>query len=527
MKRLCSLIVLSLFIAGCASPKPPADLVGRALDAMGGTEALAKLKSLSLKGTVRQADPEQAFEPDGESWHTSSEFELTADLPAQVFRIDWVKSYTLPFPVKRAFSEIVTPQAGYVLGVDTMLRNKQSLANNPPAHAMSGLRVATNQRELLRASPSLLLEMQRHPRDVRARSDVAVAGVLHPALDYAVGQVTYTVVFDPQTALPIRIRTMDHDNIWGDVTYDLVLSDWRMVDGVRIPARRVYELRGKPVQEVQLTQLAINVPIDAAQFEPPAAIKAGAAVPATGHNHHQWVIRRQFIGTYVDSDDPGFDNRAMSSLRLDEVAPGVQFVVGGSHNSLIVEMSDHLIVFDAPVSDGQSRWTLAAAKAKYPGKPVRTLVLTHHHMDHAGGLRTYVAQGATLVVGKGSARHFREVLSASFTHNPDLAATDLSRAAIMEVSDKQTFSDGRRVVSVHLVENPHAAGMLIGYVADQRLGWVTDLWLPGAPLPQKITPLLSSVVNGVKKAGIAPVRFAGGHGSIAPYAPLEALATAN
>ena len=33
-----------------------------------------------------------------------------------------------------------------------------------------------------------------------------------------------------------------------------------------------------------------------------------------------------------------------------------------------------------------------------PGKPVRYLVLTHHHMDHSGGLRTYVAEGATIIV---------------------------------------------------------------------------------------------------------------------------------
>ena len=83
-------------------------------------------------------------------------------------------------------------------------------------------------------------------------------------------------------------------------------------------------------------------------------------------------------------------------------------------------MRDYLIVFDAPVSDWQSNWVLNAAKAKYPGKPVKYLVLTHHHMDHAGGLRAYAAQGATLVVGKGTADHYRRVLAAPFTRNPDL-----------------------------------------------------------------------------------------------------------
>jgi hypothetical protein len=54
---------------------------------------------------------------------------------------------------------------------------------------------------------------------------------------------------------------------------------------------------------------------------------------------------------------------------------------------------------------------------------------------------------------------------------------------------------------------------------------VTDLWSPGRdPLPPKINPALASVVNGVKKAGLQPVRFAGGHGAVGEYPPLEALA---
>ena len=73
------------------------------------------------------------------------------------------------------------------------------------------------------------------------------------------------------------------------------------------------------------------------------------------------------------------------------LAPGVQHTSGGSGNSMIVEMRDYLIVFDAPASDWQSNWTIKAAKEKYPGKPIKYLVLTHHHMDHAGGMRAYAA----------------------------------------------------------------------------------------------------------------------------------------
>ncbi len=52
---------------------------------------------------------------------------------------------------------------------------------------------------------------------------------------------------------------------------------------------------------------------------------------------------------------------------------------------------------------------------------------------------------------------------------------------------------------------------------------MTDIWTPGPPLPAKPNPGLAAVVNAVKKAGIQPERFAGGHGSVDDYQKLEKL----
>ena len=35
------------------------------------------------------------------------------------------------------------------------------------------------------------------------------------------------------------------------------------------------------------------------------------------------------------------------------------------------------------------------------GRGFRYVVITHHHIDHSGGVRAYAAEGATVVVGKG------------------------------------------------------------------------------------------------------------------------------
>jgi glyoxylase-like metal-dependent hydrolase (beta-lactamase superfamily II) len=523
MRHVLGALSCAFFLLSCATATREQALVSRAADAMGGPEALRSVKTLSGSGTVKWWEPEQSDAPGGEPrFAAEGKFEAIADVAARATRFDWQKNFAYPSPRTFTYSEIVTPQAGYVIGVDSNGRNAENLKANPPAHSMSGYRLAATQRELRRNSASgLIAAMLANPEAVQPAADIVIQGRSLPAVSYQ----GFTVAFDPQTGLPERSRTLDYDNIWGDVTYDYVYSQWRDIGGIKVPMSRRYELNGRMVQEDHLAEVRINQPIDRSRLEIPAAVLAGAAKPATGSVPYQWVIRRQFIGTYMDSDHVSYDTKASPGLRLQEIAPGTFHVTGGTHNSLLLEMSDHLIIVDAPVTDAQSMWVVNAAKSRFPGKPIRWVVLTHHHMDHAGGLRGFLTEGATLVVGQGAWEHFNRVLRAPTTRNPDLKHTDFTRVPIMEVRESHVMTDARgRQVMVYLMDNPHSKGMLMAWVPDAKLGYVTDIWSPGPPLPAKPNPGLLSVVTAVKKSGITPERFAGGHGSVAPYAQLAVMA---
>jgi glyoxylase-like metal-dependent hydrolase (beta-lactamase superfamily II) len=523
MKHALVAVFSAVVLLSCATPQTREQaLVSRAVEAMGGADALASIKTITFKGSSKFWEPEQSDIPGGEPrFAVDAPFEGIADTAGRAIRIDWDKNMAY-IPRTFKYSEIVTPTAGYVIGVDSSARNAQSLQSSPPAHTMSGLRLAAAQRELLRgAVTGLVMAMHRDPEGVRPAGDIVVQGRSLPAVSYR----SLIVAFDPQTGLPERVRTLDYDSIWGDVNFDYVYSQWRDIGGVKVPLARKYELNGRMVQEISFADVRLNQPIDTTRLQIPAAALAGAAKPATGNVPHQWVLRRQYVGFYMDSEHPSYDTRASQGLRLQEIAPGVHHVVGGTHNSLLVEMSDHLIVIDTPITDWQSRWVVNAAKEKFPNKPIRWVVLTHHHNDHAGGLRGYLAEGGTLVVGQGAGQHFRRVLSAPMTRNPDMRPYDFNRTPILEVPESHVMSDARgRQVIVYVMDNPHAKGMLMAWVPDAKLGFVTDVWSPGPPLPAKPNPGLVSVVNAVKKAGIQPERFAGGHGSTAEYASLARLA---
>jgi len=509
----------ALLLASCATPTKEQSLVSKAADAMGGARALGDIKTISTSGTSKWWEPEQSEVPGGEPrFSAEGKIDSISDLASRTTRYDYQKNFAYPTARTFTYSEVVTPQAGYVIGIDSNGRNAESLKANPPAHSMSGYRLATTQRERARTGiAGMISAMLANPDAVKPDADIN--GL--PAVEYQ----GFIVAFDPKTGLPERVRNLDYDNIWGDVNYDSVLSDWREFSGVKIPMKRSVQLNGRLVQETQLTDVRINPPIDQARLQIPAGVLANAAKPATGNVPYQWVIRRQYIGTYLDSDNVSYDTKAASpGLRLQQLSPGVFQLVGGSHNALVVEMSDHLIVVDAPVSDAQSMWLLNATKSQFSGKPIRWVVLTHHHMDHAGGVRGLLNDGATLVVGQGNYKHFNDVLRAPATRNPDMKVMDLTRIPIMEVTQSHVMTDSKgRQVMAYAMDNPHAKGMLMVWVPDAKLGYVTDLWNPGQPLPPKPNAGQAAVVSAVKKAGIQPERFAGGHGSVDDYQKLEKL----
>ena len=512
-------------LIGCQS-MPTADApVQRAVTALGGTSALGNLKTLEASGTARHWDPDSSFVALGDPrLADESAFTQQRDLTRQAARTDWQRKFVYLGPRDFRYSEIVADGVGYVSGVDANSRTKQSLDANPPAHTMSAVRLATTTRDLLRASPTLLLDMQRNPSQVTAAADTTVQGRALPTVRYRPVGRDYLVMFDPSTGLPARIRTADYDALRGDSTYDLVLSDWRDVAGMKFPYRQVYELNGATVIDTRFDKVQVNASIPADRFAIPANFRRTTALPAEPVPY-QWVLKRQFIGILLDTDTLYYDPATSQGLRFQEIAPGVLLTQGATHNSMVVEMADHLIVFDAPVNDTYSQWVLAELKKRYPAKPVRTLVLTHHHMDHSWGTRAYLAQGATLVTNTGNGALFRGMAQAEHSRSPALATVGKFEPKITEVADRLTLTDGKRNVQAIAFANPHSASALFGYVEDVRVGFVTDVWSPGRePVGAQLNGGQQALVDGVRKAGIAPERFAGGHGSMAPYADIASKA---
>jgi glyoxylase-like metal-dependent hydrolase (beta-lactamase superfamily II) len=311
---------------------------------------------------------------------------------------------------------------------------------------------------------------------------------------------------------PTSLTYADHDPVLGDIAYRFEWSDWRDVGGVRLPYSLRRLIDGRPIREERLRRVALNAPASPESFTIPVMIReqdeAGRRV-VTG-----WTQRRRAAGL------PYEEYTRAQHVDMAPLAPGVWLARGGTHNSLVVEMADHLVVFEPPLFEARSEGVIAAAKTSAPGKPIRHIALTHFHDDHSGGVRTYAAEGAVAVVHASAGDYIRAVLGQRRTVEPDrleLARRDgrQGEPGVMLVADALTLTGGTRELQLYQVPNDHSSGMLVGYVPDARVLFTADLVSDTFPL---IPVFAKRVHELIRDKGLSVAMIACAHGNAMAYA---------
>jgi glyoxylase-like metal-dependent hydrolase (beta-lactamase superfamily II) len=137
---------------------------------------------------------------------------------------------------------------------------------------------------------------------------------------------------------------------------------------------------------------------------------------------------------------------------------------------------------------------IAEAKRLVPNKPLRYVINTHHHFDHSGGLRTYVAEGATIITHKINRPFFEQTFQLPHTLNPDQLSQNPKPAHFETVTDKYVLTDGNRTLELHVMKNnTHNPGLLLAYLPKEKILVQADSYTP--PTPGLPPPPAVNVIN--------------------------------
>jgi glyoxylase-like metal-dependent hydrolase (beta-lactamase superfamily II) len=285
-----------------------------------------------------------------------------------------------------------------------------------------------------------------------------------------------------------RVEYTFSNSVVGDVPVEITYSDYADFGGVQFPRHIVEKQDGFETLDVNITDVKPNAPVS---FEVPANVTSAPPPPPV-------------------------------TATVEKVADGLWSINAANTRSLAVEFADHIVMLEGPTSEARSLAANEAIAKTVPNKPLRYVVNTHAHYDHAGGLRTYVAQGITVITHESNKAFYEKVWARPWTVGQDLLAKSPKAATIEGVGDKRVMSDSTRTLELYFLDNSrHHTGQLIAYLPKERILMYGDGYNPPAgteiKTPERGPEFALQMWDKIQQLKLNPARIAPVHGRVVPF----------
>lgn len=413
-----------------------------AANALGGVDRITALRTLRLRGYGHEAYQ------DGGSEITTEERapEKMTNLTAYQREIDFANGRTLVRArLSRAF---VFAARAMMQGMPIAQALDGEVAFDPAANGTArrqSAAVAQRRRMELLANPVMAVRtaLEAGSRISNRRSE---SGLTLVDVQTSRGE-DFTLALDADSKLPQWVRWVaPHENL-GEVTLRAEFSAYAPVQGLQLPMS--YNTVSDFKDTVMLRLHVDRYEVDAA-ISDLAAPAAARAAPAP---------------------------EAVFNVVPTEVAPGVTLLGGSGANGILLEFADHLTLFEVPGSRGWTQALIDKARELVPGKPLTQAIISHHHFDHTGGLRTAVAEGLSIIAQAGNLDWFEDLMARPVTHFPDALSRNPQPIRLLGVEDHLRLSDAALTVDLYrVVANGHMAHGLMAYVPEHKLLIQGDLF---------------------------------------------------
>lgn len=440
MRRgLCMFLVATL-VAACAQTPPAQALIEDAADALGGADRVSTVRTLVLEGAGTDSAVGGGVTPEAPpNTYRVDDYRLTLDLENGRMRLQQVRTAQFPFAlaVVARQDQRLDGDIAYNIGVGF-----GESADAPARATRSNAETARNRRLQMLYHPVAVVRAALDPAatmaNFRTEDGLPVVDVTTAAGD------TVSLAIDPETDLPSRVEHMGYDPNWGDIRLSASFAAYQTVDGLMVPASIVTRQDGWVTTERQVTT---TVDGDAAGLEAPAEVRA-VTLPAP----------------------------ASPEVPVEEVADGIWWLTGSSHRSVVFEFDDYLMLFEVPLNEARALAVIETARS-LSDKPLTHAVVSHHHLDHAGGFRAAVSEGLTIVTHQGNEAFFRDLASRPHTLEQDALARNPQDPMFVLVGDSLTLADDTLEVHLYHAQNiSHMELALFAWVPRDRLLVQADLF---------------------------------------------------
>jgi Metallo-beta-lactamase superfamily len=400
--------------------------IASAAEALGGQAKIAAVKTLVIEGSGVAPNIGQNPHPEGPlpTWWVP-EFKRRIDLANGRARTEQHRIGMFPFalPTDQLQNQSLDGDLAFNINAEGRAQRASDAA-------------AVDRRIEMLATPVTIV---RAALDPRAKLSVIREKI---AITTAQGD-RLTLALDAATHLPTSVSWMTSSENLGDVANTTSFEDYETVSGIRLPKRYVTKIDFRDWTSGDFRVSKNTVDGDVGDLAAPAAVRSASA-----------------------PTPPAI------SVDAQPVAKGIWWLAGTGGNafSILFEFDDHLTLFEAPTSEARTKAVIEKARATVPNKPLTEVIVTHHHFDHTGGLRTAVAEGLTVISHQGNESIFKEMTARKATLKPDLLAKSGKTLKFRGMDDTLVLKDGSMEVDLfRLHDNTRAPYLIAAFVPRDNL----------------------------------------------------------
>jgi glyoxylase-like metal-dependent hydrolase (beta-lactamase superfamily II) len=439
MKQFFAALVLALITVTTASSQgftidsftKAKAVLDRSVTAYGGADGLNAIGNVSIRITGESVHRNQSRRP-GTSDRTEFTGEMVIDLKNS--RARYVQKGHYPGGFNWNNGWVV--EAGSRTSFDLIRKTSNQPGSITPANFLASTRWLPQ---------IVLLNVLERAESLRYLGKSQYEKRNHDVIDYVTNDgVRLALYIDEETGLLSKFETLITDPFSGDSVLETRFPDQRKSGNYTVPAGRVSAVNGEITNDFRFAEVVFNTEFRPDTFKLPDGMRPVTFPPLSPVTRHA---------------DKIYTTRA------------------GGYNVLFVDFADYIFVMETPGNERTSLQAIEQIKKTIPGKPIKYVAVTHHHDDHAGGIRTYMAEGATLIVAPGEQPFFKKVSTASFKAETDSLTRNPREPKFEPLQNgKRILSDGTTTVEIYDIgKGPHAEEMLVAYFPAQKLIYQGDL----------------------------------------------------
>ena len=276
-----------------------------------------------------------------------------------------------------------------------------------------------------------------------------------------------------------EISTWIDNPVLGNTLVETKFIDYKDFGGIQFPSQIVRNQGGHPVLDINVATAKANQNIE---IKVPQDLAKAPAV----------------------------------NVASEKISEGVFYLTGGTHHSLAIDQTDHITIIEAPLNEERSLAVIAKAKELIPNKPIKYLINTHAHFDHAGGLRTFVDEGASIVTLKANKPYYEKVWATAHSIHPDRLEASKKAPNFVALTDKCVLSDEKHPIEIHsIANNGHNDAFVLAYLPNDKVLIEADAYTPlaaNAPVPTTVNPYSANLYENIQKLNLNVEKIAALHG---------------